>query len=109
MGAGGVEVPPAPTASGQRRAADAPASVAEDGAALVLRLIRAVARAERRTGEASDERSLTCPCTAISDRATGSPEPGADEAAERTRLRDAKRAFAARGAVRGNGRRRGCP
>ena len=116
-GASGVIVPPAPMASGtrhhdvrgssgKRRGADARSPVAKDRAALVLRLIGAVAGAEHRTGQASDERPLTCRLTATGDGSTSGAQSGADEATDRARLRDAKRAIATSGAVGGHRRDR---
>src|SRR5205823_2904946 len=78
---------------------------AEDRAALVVRLVRAVPRAERRAGDATEERALAGAVAALHHRAARGAEAGAEQRADGARLRDAHGALAAGAAVR---RRRRC-
>src|SRR2546430_9634664 len=61
------------------------AGVAEDRAALVLRLVCAVARAERGSGEATEGRALAGAVAALDDRAARSAEAGAEQRADGAR------------------------
>src|SRR5437773_8971505 len=64
------------------------AAISEDGAALVVRLVRAVAGAGHSTHQAADQGALARARPAVGDGAAGRPEARTEEPAERARLGD---------------------
>src|SRR5215510_455619 len=91
-----------------RRGVEAVA-VAEDGPALVLRLVRTVAGAERGPGETAEQRTLAGAAATLHHRTARCAQPGAEQRADRARLGDAHGAITAGGAIgggRGGGNQR---
>src|SRR6266545_8227918 len=58
----------------------------KDRAAVLLRLVGAVAAAEHGAGEATDQRARARGFSAVGDRTAGGAEAGADQAADRAGL-----------------------
>src|SRR5437870_7645521 len=75
--------------------------VAEHGPAFVVGLVGAIATAEHRARDATDQRALARGLPAVGDGSAGSAEAGAKQTTDRTRLRDAPDAIAGGVAISG--------